>query len=155
VQVVKKRRTLIGIGAAVVLALVAGALWLGPWRSGSDAPASRRPGIDEEDPATQAAVAFAAAWRRGTLEGAPVSASSGDVAGTTALITAGLTAAPEELPQVTVTEVTPDPGSEVAATATARVSWQLDGGRAWTYAVTMPLVREGTGDAARCSPVRC
>jgi cell division protein FtsI/penicillin-binding protein 2 len=148
VQVVKKRTTLMAIGGAVVLALVVGALWFGPWRSGSDAPTSTRPGIDEDDPATRAADAFAAAWRRGTLEQAPVSAASGDVAGATALITAGLTAEPQDLPQVTITKVTPDPVSDAAATATARVSWQLDGGRAWTYPVTLSLVREGAGDAA-------
>lgn len=148
-QVVNKRTTLIALGAVVVLALVVGALWFGPWRSGSEGPTAARPGIDEEDPATQAADAFAAAWQGGTLAAAPISAASGDVTATTALITAGLTAAPEDRPEVTITEVAPDAGSETSATARAQVSWKLDGGRAWTYQVQIPLVREGTGDAAR------
>ena len=148
-QVGHKRTTAIAVGAMAVVALVVGALWFGPWRNGSDPSPTARPGIDEDDPATKAADAFAAAWRRGTLANAPISAASGDVASSTALITAGLTAAPQDLPQVTVTKVVPDPTEDTLATASARVSWQLDGGRAWTYPVTIPLVRVGVGDAGR------
>lgn len=145
-RVDNKRTTFIALGAAAVLAVVVGALWFGPWRSDSDAPAGR-PGVDERDPATKAADAFAAAWRRGTLAQVPVTAASGDIAAATATITDGLTAAPQDLPQVVVTKVVRAAGSDTSATASARVSWQLDGGRAWTYNVTVPLVRQGTGDA--------
>ena len=148
-QVAKKRTTLIVLGVAAVLALAVGALWFGPWRSGSDEPGASRPGIDEEDPATRAADAFAAAWSGGTLDRAPISAASGDVAATTEQITAGVTAAPQDLPQVTITKVDSEKGSEAEATARARVSWKLDGGRPWTYPVVVPLVQEGVGDAAR------
>ncbi|MEZ5177353.1 MAG: penicillin-binding transpeptidase domain-containing protein [Acidimicrobiales bacterium] len=144
-----KRITLIALAAVAAVALIVGALWFGPWSNGSDPEPGARPGVDEDDPATVAADAFAAAWRRGTLAQAPVSVASGDVAATTAIITAGLTSADQDLPQVAVTKVARDPAASDAATATARVSWQLDGGRAWTYPVTIPLVQEGTGDAAR------
>lgn len=148
-QVVSKRTSVIALGAAAVLAVVVAALWFGPWRSGTDGSGTARPGIDVSDPAAQAADAFAEAWSGGTLAKAPVSAASGDVAATTALITVGLTAAPQRPPEVTVTKVTHDAGSETSATAAARVRWKLDGGRTWSYPVEVPLVREGAGDAAR------
>ncbi|HEX2577272.1 MAG TPA: penicillin-binding transpeptidase domain-containing protein, partial [Aquihabitans sp.] len=140
----KKRIGLGVLGALVVLGLIAAAVFFGPWAGDDDeADTSGRPGVDAEDPATQAADAFAAAWQGGTLQEVAFTSDSGDVAGTTALIAGGLTASGDAKPKVEVTEVTPVEGSDTRALATASVTWTLDGPKTWTYETRFPLVRTG------------
>jgi len=145
-----KRTALVVSGVVVVLAVVGVVAWFGPWRS-DDAKGPVRPGIELSDPAVTAADLFASAWQHGTLDKAAVTPASGNVAGATALLTAALTSAQQDLPTVAVTKVTHPVGAtkDTQATATARVTWKLDGGKTWTYATTFPLVRQGEGDAQR------
>ena len=139
-MVIKKRGVMAGLGLVVVLAVAAGIAWFGPWR---DDAGSDRPGVDEGDPAAVAADAFAEAWSTGTLDEAPTTESSGNVAGSTALITGGLTSADSDLPTVEITKVERTAGDDTGATATATITWQLDGERAWSYTTYIPLVDSG------------
>lgn len=142
----KKRVGLIVLGTLVVVGLVAAALVLRPWADDGDGGSggTARPGIDVADPATKAADAFAAAWQAGTLDQVAFTSDSGDVATTTGLITAGLTSTGDARPEVAVTEVAAVAGSDTEATATATVTWRLDGDRTWSYDTRFALVRTGT-----------
>lgn len=138
----KKRVGLVALGALVVLALVGGIVFFGPWGSAEDGSGPGRPEVDRGDPATEVAAAFAAAWEDGTLADIAYTSDSGDVAGTTALTTDGLTVANGERPAVEVTEVTPAQGRDDRVVATASVTWKLDGDRTWTYDTSFALVRQ-------------
>ena len=146
----KKRTALVVSGVVAVLAVLGAVAWFGPWRSSSD-DTPVRPGIELSDPAVTAADLFASAWQHGTLAKAPLTTASGNVAGATSLITANLTSAQQDLPTVAVTKVThpAGPHKDTRATATARVTWKLDGGKVWSYDTTFPVIREGQGDAQR------
>lgn len=139
----KKRVGLVALGALVVLALVGGIVFFGPWGGDGDGSDADRPEVDRSDPATGAAADFAAAWQDGNLDDIAYTGDSGDVASATALMTAGLTVADSERPEVKVTEVTPAQGDDDddKAVASAAVSWELDGDRTWTYDTRFGLVR--------------
>lgn len=147
---VNAKRVAVSGVVAVAVVVIGGAIWFGTSGSDDDGPPPR-PGVQEADPAVKAADEFAAAWQAGTLDKAPVVAASGDPVALTTLITAGLTSAPDDRPQVRITGLTHPAGAagETNATAKAAVTWKLDGGRSWAYTTTVPLVRRGQGDAAR------
>ena len=145
-MVSKQRAGWIAGGVVVVLAIVAGVVLVFPAGTDDGTPDRSspvaRPGIEEGDGAAAAADAFAAAWQGGTLATAPVTADSGDVAGLTTLITAGITAAEDDRPVVAVTRLDRVSGDAARATAVAEVTWQLDGDQAWTYETEVALVDE-------------
>ena len=82
-----KRGALIGGGVAVLVAIVAAAVWFGISSSDDE---SARPGIKKGDPAAEAADAFAAAWTGGTLSKVAFVDTNGDVNGRSLVIAAGL-----------------------------------------------------------------
>jgi len=137
----KKRVGLVVLGALVVLGLVAGVAFFGPWGSDGDATPSVQPGIDVGDPATKAADDFASAWEAGTLAEIAYTPESGDVATITAFLVGGLTSAGGARPAVEVTSVRAADGSGSRAVATATITWTLDGGRPWSYDTSFGLVR--------------
>ncbi|QXC59765.1 hypothetical protein KSP35_15440 [Aquihabitans sp. G128] len=151
----KKRVGLVTLGVLVVFAVAGGVAWFGPWRDDDGGTTSgRRPGVDEKDPAVEAADAFAAAWQGGTLKQVRFAAgtTSTNVAGSTALIVANLTSGENELPGVEVTAVKRADGDDHRATATATVTWKLDGGLTWSYPTVVPLVEAKGTWLVRWSP---
>jgi cell division protein FtsI/penicillin-binding protein 2 len=143
------------VGILAIAAVVAGVAWylprLGDDGGGGGAAGPKGP---TDDPARLAAEAFADAWHRGALATVPVTPESGDVAGKVAFLTAELTSAPTDLPtkvEVTAVDRPPAGATKETATATASVTWTLDGNRTWTYDTKIPLVREapvGGGEPA-------
>ena len=140
----KQRVGLIAVAVVVVLALAGAVAWFGPWLN-DDAPVQPgdRPGVVEGDPATEAADGFAAAWEKDTLAKVGYSKGSGDVAGTSALITAGLTPGTATRPKVRVTKVDRAEGNDKRAVAVATVTWKLDATRSWSYDTRFALVETG------------
>ena len=140
----KKRVGLIAVAAVVVLAVAGAAAWFGPWlHDDAKAGPGERPGVVEGDPVTEAADAFGAAWEKNTLAKVGYSEGSGDVAGTSALITAGLTPGTATQPQVLVTKVDRAEGNDKRAVAAATVTWKLDATRSWSYSTRFALVETG------------
>lgn len=138
-----KRWAAVTAAVAILVGAVTAAAIVAPWEDDAPGDAARR-GVDETDPAVEAADAFAAAWAGGHLDQVGFTSDSGDPALSTTFITAGLTAADLDLPKVEVTGVT-HPDGERAAVAAATVTWTLDGGRVWTYTTKIPLRLEAPG----------
>lgn len=136
-----KRGALMGLGIAVIVALVAAALWFGVLRKDEEAA---RPGMREGDPASDAADDFALAWQTGKLAKVPATKSSGDVAARTAAITEALGATSGRPVTVTVTGIERvEPlrdGDPDRIAAGLRVTWQLDAERTWSYDSKVELV---------------
>lgn len=162
----KGRWALLGGGVVVVVAVVAAVVWVAPWDGGSGSTKGAG-AVAKADPAG-AADAFAAAWQAGDLSKASFTVPAATVVPQATLITAGLTAAPGDHPAtVAITKVTTQPDGPVAttatgpttstpgaspaagdvghATATATVTWKLDGGHTWTYRTTIALQRGTAG----------
>jgi cell division protein FtsI/penicillin-binding protein 2 len=137
--VVVKRGVLVALGIAVVVAIVGAVAWFGPW---FDVDEPVRPGIDESDRSVQAADRFAEAWETGKLASVPFTTASGDVAAATTVITTALTPADDDRPSVVVTRAGRTAADPKRASATARVTWKLDGDRTWTYDTTFALVEQ-------------
>jgi cell division protein FtsI/penicillin-binding protein 2 len=164
---VDKRGALIGVGVAVLVALVAAVVWFGPLDGGSS-DADDRPGIDTGDPAAEAADAFAAAWAAGTLGEVPVTPSSGVIADRSVATSAGLGLeggkVPASVEVIELARVEPEAAGEgevddaaggdvpERVRATLDVRWQLDETRTWSYETAVELVEapapaaEGEGD---------
>jgi cell division protein FtsI/penicillin-binding protein 2 len=143
---VNKRGALLVGGVVVLLGLVAAAVWF-VVLDGDDDPT--RPGVREGDPSTEAADAFATNWAAGTLEKSDYVASSGDVNARSLLISAGLGPGVAGKPaKVTVMSMEPVAAAEGAedagrrVVAKAKVTWQIDPERTWSYETSIPLVEE-------------
>jgi cell division protein FtsI/penicillin-binding protein 2 len=101
------------------------------------------------DAATRAArdavTGFASAWRSGTFASVRWQGATGsDAAKRIATATAGLTTAKDDRPTgVDVLSVTKP--AQAAATARLRVTWQLDGGRGWSYETSARLADSASG----------
>jgi cell division protein FtsI/penicillin-binding protein 2 len=146
----KRRVALVGGAVAVVVGLVAAVVWFGVLDS-DDPPA--RPGVEEGDPATEAADAYAAAWRDGTLSDIRFIDTNGDVNAKNLAITAGLGSGVAGKPakaEVTSMRTVPAPeGQEDGprrVAATVAVTWQLDPERTWTYDTEVQLVEDASGE---------
>lgn len=144
-----KRRTLVGVGLVVVVALVAAAAWFFVARGSSD----DSPSLAEGSPVALAADAFAKAWERGTLDQVPATKASGDIAGQTRAITQGLGVARPQ--SVAVTSLAWAPTSTTQAgdgqrvTAGLHVVWAFGADRSWDYDTSIVLVEApgvGGGD---------
>lgn len=138
----RKRVVATVLGAFVVLALLEAAVWFGPW--GHQRPTQPgAPTVDQEDPATIAAQAFATAWEEGILDEITFAEGSGDAGGATALITAPLTVNGEEQPTVELASVQPTNDDATRAVAAAVLTWDLGADHEWTYETRIPLVDQG------------
>jgi cell division protein FtsI/penicillin-binding protein 2 len=100
----------------------------------------------------EAAEAFAAAWRSGSLARLTFAGATGPaVAAQVQKITADLTSAKTDTPDRVQVESLTTSGDD--ARARLRVSWKLAGDRIWSYESTLPL-RKNTGAwAPRFTPV--
>jgi cell division protein FtsI/penicillin-binding protein 2 len=148
-----KRGALIGGGVAVLVAIVAAAVWFGISSSDDE---SARPGIKKGDPAAEAADAFAAAWTGGTLSKVAFVDTNGDVNGRSLVIAAGLGSGvagkPVKAEITSMRTVPPKEGVEgepARVAATMAVTWQIDPQRTWTYDTEVQLVdnEDGKGTA--------
>ncbi len=128
------KRVAIIVGAVLAVVGVAGAVfWFGPFRDDDAAPTT---GVDENDPATAAALAFADHWEAGTLDQVAFSADSpADVAGTTAKITEAVGSPPT----VTVDRVDTSAGAGDRAVAQATVAWTVGADQDWSYPTRFSL----------------
>lgn len=133
------------VGALVVLALVGGIAWFGPWRSDDDDHAD-----SGSDPARLAAEAFAVAWEDGTLADVPAAPSKVAPSDLIALVTAGLHAV-DGHPRVKISDVEKS-ADGTRAVATADITWRLDDTRDWTYSTAVTFVEtpetDDDGDVA-------
>ena len=149
----KKRIGLVALGVFVVLAVAGGAAWFGPWRNNEDGPRSgdwadqvardRAAEAAKRAKLLGAADSFALAWENGTLAKIGYSKGSGDVAGTTALISANLTPGAKTAPAVAITKVDRAVDSGKRAVAVATVTWKLDPTHTWSYETRFRLVQTG------------
>ncbi|MCB0976037.1 MAG: hypothetical protein KDB02_01145 [Acidimicrobiales bacterium] len=132
------KRVLIAVLAIVVVAGVGAAVfWFGPFRDDSS---SSEPRTVAEDPATEAANAFASAWEKGNLDGVRYVPGTVDVQGATAVITSGLQAS-EPNPKVSVSKVEVSAGAGDRAVARATVTWALGPTQRWSYQTSFRLNR--------------
>jgi cell division protein FtsI/penicillin-binding protein 2 len=145
---VSKRGALIGGGVAVLVALIAAVVWFGPLDGGAG-DGDDRPGIDEGDPAAEAADAFAAAWAAGTLAEVPATAASGTVEDRSLVASANLGTpagiAPREVSVTGLEPVEPpadQPDAPPRVRATLEVAWDLGDERTWRYDSAVELVEE-------------
>jgi cell division protein FtsI/penicillin-binding protein 2 len=149
----KKRAVMVGGGLVVLLALVAAVVWFGVLAPDDE---DGRPGVKQDDPAAEAADAFAAKWEAGTLEQVPVTKASGDVKARSLLVTAGLGPAAGVAPSsVEVTGLAPvepadgDDGEGLdRVAADLAVTWTIDPTRDWTYDTKVELVETPGADGA-------
>lgn len=170
----RTRVALVVVAVVALLAVVAGAAWYFTRDDDSSGGGGRRghQAEDQDDPARDLADRFAKAWVDGSLadvpaavvgSDAPTAKGPGEVAVTTAVITAGLGPADGDRPasvEVTGIDRSPAPstGSSAGppaeeATATLRVRWKLDSTRTWTYDTELALARPaGAGGTAKEAP---
>jgi len=129
-----KRHVSIGLGVVALVGVVAGAVWFGPWRDDDGAPR-----LDADHPAAVAVRSFADAWSAGTLGEVAFVEGTGDVAGSTALLTAGLKAEGPG-PKVTAGALEAVDGPTDRIRGHLTVTWDLGGGRQWSYATSITTV---------------